>query len=160
MGVVLARVDERLIHGQVATAWLKSYLVDMIIVVDDESANDELQTMLLKMAASGTVQTEVCTIDGAVDIINENINKKIFLCAKSPLVYRELMDKGIKIPNINIGGIYAREERKQYYSTVFLTEEEKDIILSLETYDTKVEYRMVPNSNEIDIIEELKRLED
>lgn len=40
MGVVLARVDERLIHGQVATAWLKSYLVDVIIVVDDESAND------------------------------------------------------------------------------------------------------------------------
>ncbi|MGI6510187.1 MAG: PTS system mannose/fructose/N-acetylgalactosamine-transporter subunit IIB [Erysipelotrichaceae bacterium] len=157
MGVVLARVDERLIHGQVATAWLKSYLVDVIIVVDDESANDELQTMLLKMAASGTVQTEVCTLKQAVEIINENINRKIFLCAKSPLVYRQLMDQGIKIPNINIGGIYAKEQRKQYYSTVFLTEEEKDIILSLETYDTKVEYRMVPNSNEIDIIKELKR---
>ena len=45
MSVVLARVDERLIHGQVALAWLKKYTIDLVIVVDDESAKDALKTM-------------------------------------------------------------------------------------------------------------------
>lgn len=156
MPVILARVDERLIHGQVATSWLKKYPVNMVIVVDDASANDALQTMLLKMAVSGTVSCEVSTIDKAGALIEKYKGKKIFLCAKSPAVYLELLKRGVEIPHINIGGIYSRAGRTQYYDTVFLTDEEKATIIELENYSTKVEYRMVATSAEVDIINELK----
>ena len=55
MGVILGRIDERLIHGQMALAWLRQYPAEVVIVVDDQSAKDPLQTMLLQMAVSGTV---------------------------------------------------------------------------------------------------------
>ena len=156
MSIVLARVDERLIHGQVALAWLRKYPVDMVIVIDDDSAKDQLKTMLLKMAVSGTVKCDVVSLENAKNIINDNIDKKIFLCAKSPSVFGELLKQDIKIDDINIGGMYAKDGRKQYYNTVFLTEDEVASIIELENYKTKVEYRMVPNDNEIDIIKELK----
>lgn len=156
MAVVLARVDERLIHGQVALSWLRTYPVNLVIAVDDESAKDPLKTMLLKMAVSGTVACEVITVSGAKELIEKNNNKQIFLCTKNPSVYKELLKQNVEIPHINIGGIYAKEGRKQYYNTVFLTDEEAKELMELENYPTKVEYRMVPNDKEVDIIQELK----
>lgn len=156
MPVIMARVDERLIHGQVATAWLKTYSVGLVIVVDDESANDSLKTMLLKMAVSGTVPCEVSTVENAAGLIEKNKAKKIFLCTKKPADYLELLKRGVEIPTVNIGGIYAIGDRKQYYGTVFLTDEERDIIIELENYPTKVDYRMLPKDNAVDIIKELK----
>ena len=77
MAVVLARVDERLIHGQVALSWLRTYPVNLVIAVDDESAKDPLKTMLLKMAVSGTVTCEVTTVSGTKELIEKNNNKQI-----------------------------------------------------------------------------------
>lgn len=68
MAVVMARVDERLIHGQMATAWLKKYPAQVVIVVDDASANDSLQTMLLQMAVSGRMKCEVTTLTKAKEL--------------------------------------------------------------------------------------------
>ena len=108
------------------------------------------------MAVSGTVKCEVVSLENAKDVIDKNINKRIFLCSKSPFIYGELIKQGVTIDDINIGGMYAKDGRKQYYNTVFLTDEELMSIIELENYETKVEYRMVPNDNEIDIIKELK----
>ena len=156
MSVIMARVDERLIHGQVALSWLRTYPVDVVIAIDNESAQDTLKTMLLKMAVSGTVTCEVCTVENAHEIIERYKHKKIFLCAKTPHVYKILLQSGEIIPQINIGGIYSKGNRKKYYGTVFLTDEERDEIISLEKLPTVVEYRMLPNDVEINIIEELK----
>ena len=156
MAVVFARVDERLIHGQVATAWLRKYPVNIVIVVDDESANNSLQKMLLEMAVSGTMKCVVTTGKDAKAVIEKYAKYKIFLCAKSPAVFLELLREGVEIPQINIGGIYAKEGRKQYYSTIFLDEQTKEDIIALGEYPCKVEHRTVPQSTEVDIVKELR----
>ena len=130
MAVIFARVDERLIHGQVATAWLRKYPAQAVVVVDDASANDPFQTRYAK--------------------------NKVFLCAASPAVLLGLLEQGVEIPQINIGGIYAKEGRKQYYSTVFLDEKLKEDIIRLGEYPCKVEHRTVPQNTEADIVKELK----
>jgi mannose/fructose/N-acetylgalactosamine-specific phosphotransferase system component IIB len=158
MSVIIARVDERLIHGQVALSWLKAYDVDTVIVVDDESAHDSLKTMLLEMAVSGTVKCVVSDEADAPEKIQENSDGGIFLCAKDPAVFLRLLEKGIAIPEVNIGGIYDRPGRKRLYNTVFITSEQKEAILAMENYpDTKVEYRMVPQDFPEDIIADLKK---
>lgn len=156
MSVVIARVDERLIHGQVATAWLKTYPAQVVIAVDDASAKDPLQIMLLQMAVSGRVKCEVCTLDKAKALVEKYEKYNIFLCAKTPKVFLEMLRQGVKIPQVNIGGIYAKEGRTQYYPTVFLDKESKEDILALEAFPCKVEYRTVPQNTEVDIIKELK----
>ncbi len=156
MGVVLARVDERLIHGQVALAWLREIDVDMVVVVDDESARDPLKTTLLEMAVSGRMKCLVKTKKDAIDYLKKYQNKKVFMCVKSSLVLEELMNAGVTIPRINIGGIYARKDRRQYFKTIYLTEEEKVDLLRLEGYSTDVFYQVVPRDEKINILSELK----
>ena len=156
MAVIFARVDERLIHGQVATAWLRKYPAQVAVVVDDASAKDPFQTMLLEMAVSGTVKCVVTTQEDAPGVLARYAKNKVFLCAASPAVFLELLRKGIEIPQINIGGIYAKEGRKQYYSTVFLDEQLKEDIIRLGEYPCRVEHRTVPQNTEVDIIRELK----
>ena len=64
----------------------------------------------------------------------------------------------MEIPHVNIGGIYNKPGRTQYFTTIFLDEPIKADILALERFpDTKVEYRVVPNDSEVDIIRELKK---
>ncbi len=157
MSIVLARVDERLIHGQVALAWLREVDVDTVMVVDDESANDPLKKTLLEMAVSGRMKCLVKTTTDAVTYLEKHPSKKIFMCVKSPLVLENLMDNGVAIPKINIGGIYTREDRKQYFKTIFLTKEEKENLLRLETYPSEVFYQVVPRDDRIDILNELKK---
>ncbi len=158
MPVVMSRVDERLIHGQMALAWLKKYNVDCVIVIDDASAADQLQTMLLQMAVSGSIECLVTSEADAKDLIQSNMHKKLFLCAKLPGVFVRLLEQGVEIPHVNIGGIYNKPGRTQYFTTIFLDEPIKADILALERFpDTKVEYRVVPNDSEVDIIRELKK---
>ena len=156
MAVIFARVDERLIHGQVATAWLRKYPAQAVVVVDDASANDPFQTMLLEMAVSGTVKCVVTTQEKAPEVLARYAKNKVFLCAASPAVLLGLLEQGVEIPQINIGGIYAKEGRKQYYSTVFLDEKLKEDIIRLGEYPCKVEHRTVPQNTEADIVKELK----
>lgn len=156
MGVILGRVDERLIHGQMALSWLRQYQVDAVVVIDDKSAADPLQSMLLQMAVSGMVQCVVTSLTDAKEKIQKLGSKKIFLCTKSPDIYVSLLEQGVEIPQINIGGIYSKEGRKQYYKTIFLDDKLKADLLKLEKYPVKVEYRIVPQDGEVDIIKELK----
>lgn len=159
MSVVLARIDERLIHGQVATAWLRLVNVNTVIVVDDESAHDDLKTMLLEMAVSGQINCIVTDLENAAKVIKENESKKIFLCSAKVSNYVDLLSKGVEIPEINIGGIYQKDNRVQVFKTVFVDEEIKNDILALEKYpNTKVTYRMVPQDKDEDIIAKLKTM--
>lgn len=66
--IVLTRVDNRLIHGQVATNWLKTYNANLCIVADDAVAEDSMQQTLLKLAA-GNMQIRFFTIQKTIDII-------------------------------------------------------------------------------------------
>ena len=158
MGILMARVDERLIHGQVALSWLKTYDADIVIVIDNESANDEMKTMLLEMAVSGRLQCIVCTEEDAVQVITEHQNSSLFLCTKKPQIFSYLLDNGISIKDVNIGGIYNAEGRKQLYKTIFIDDELKNAIIRIGEFpNVKVEYRMLPQDNPVDIIADLKK---
>lgn len=160
MSVVLARIDERLIHGQVATAWLRQVNVSTVIVIDDDSAHDDLKKMLLEMAVSGQIECVVTDLENAPEVISKYEKKKVFLCAADVSVYADLLKRGVVIPEVNIGGIYQKDDRTvQVYKTVFVNDKIKNDILSLEEYpDTKVSYRMVPQDPDEDIIAKLKTI--
>lgn len=65
MNVCLARVDERLIHGQVMTAWVKKAWIKKIMLVDDEIVKDDFMKEVLSMSAPAGVKVEVCSAAGA-----------------------------------------------------------------------------------------------
>ena len=84
MSIVLARIDDRLIHGQVMTSWLNYTGANRIIIVDDETANDTFLKMIVTSVAPANIKTEVFSVhEGAETIKQLAASDKVILLAKS-----------------------------------------------------------------------------
>ncbi|MBU5343397.1 PTS system mannose/fructose/N-acetylgalactosamine-transporter subunit IIB [Caldifermentibacillus hisashii] len=129
MGVVnLARVDERLIHGQVMMTLSKRNGVNSIFVVDDVVANDKFMKGLYKSAGSRTGQkTIVMTLDKCKYYWDEYQFKEYscILIAKTIDVIYELVKHGVPMKELNIGGIAQKDPEKDILVTksVYLNKE-------------------------------------
>ncbi|MDZ5001597.1 PTS mannose transporter subunit IIAB, partial [Clostridium perfringens] len=99
MEIVNVRIDERLIHGQVAALWTNKLGITRIVVVNNEIIKDQIQKMALKIATPVGVKLSILSVDTAVN--NLKINKyekdKILLITKGPKAIFEVISKGIDI---------------------------------------------------------------
>ena len=66
MEIVNARIDERMIHGQVAAIWTNLLNATRILVIDDQAAQDDIQKMALRMACPSTVKLSILSVEKAV----------------------------------------------------------------------------------------------
>lgn len=154
MPIVLARVDDRLIHGQVATNWIKVTAPQMVVVVDDKLPDDQLQVNILKMAAPQGVKVYVQTpekfgaklLSGVLDSYKIML---IFAGVEAPL---KLLEMGVRLPSINIGGMRFREGRTQLSKTISMTPEEKEITRKIAAMGVEVEHRQVNSDSKMDVI--------
>lgn len=150
--ITLARVDERLIHGQVAYAWTMAYPSDAIIVVDGFSAQDDMQKMLLKMACPKNLKCFITDEEKCVELLNKYPNKRFFLVTKHPKSYLRIIENGIEFKSINVGGIYFKEGRTQYTNTVYLDEETKEIIQKINSHNVYIDGRTTPSDAKLDLM--------
>src|SRR5699024_2724306 len=152
MTIKVARIDERLIHGQVAYSWSVAYQITQIIVIDDEAANDPTQTMLLEMAVPEGKKHKILTNQQAVDVLaKEEKNENVFLVVKTPDTYLYLIDQGIKIPSINVGGMYYKHNKKKISNTVYRDKHDKEVFSELSKKGVHSEIRTSPNNKYTDI---------
>ena len=95
--ISLVRIDDRLIHGQVVTAWLKYYPSDVIVIVDDGVAKDALMQRVLRAAAPKGSTVVAKSIADTIAFLNDDANtgKKVMLIAKGPEPIEQLVDGGI-----------------------------------------------------------------
>ncbi|AJO21248.1 PTS sugar transporter subunit IIB [Weizmannia coagulans] len=77
--IVALRVDERLIHGQVAMTWTKALKLDGLVVANDEAANNEIQKMSLKMAVPQEIKCIIKTVESAIQLLNDPRAQKMRL---------------------------------------------------------------------------------
>ena len=153
--ITLARVDERLIHGQVAYAWTKVYPSDAIIVVDEEAAKDQLQRSLLEMACPRNMKCFIADVTKSVELLRKYANKRLFLVTKHPKSYFEIMCQGIELKAINVGGIYFKEGREQITNTVFVDQETRSILKELHGRGVYLDGRTTPSDAELDLFTRL-----
>ena len=69
--ISLVRIDDRLIHGQVAVVWTKHLGVNRILVANDQIVNNEVQKMSLRMAAPDTAKCAIMAVKDAGDVLND-----------------------------------------------------------------------------------------
>ncbi|MEO1770058.1 PTS sugar transporter subunit IIB [Candidatus Enterococcus ferrettii] len=84
--ITAVRVDERLIHGQVAMTWTKTLNLDGLVVASDEAAENEIQKMTLKMAAPADVRTIIKSVDGAIQLLENPRSQEMRLMVLVPTV--------------------------------------------------------------------------
>ncbi|HMM83677.1 MAG TPA: PTS sugar transporter subunit IIB [Terrimesophilobacter sp.] len=151
MTLSLVRVDDRLIHGQVIAVWLRALGADVIVVADDETAEDEFLKDVLILAAPSGVDVEVYTVDEAAARVTELAGSKerTFVLVRSPISVLRMVEQGVPIPLLNIGGMGAASNRSKLYKNISASTEEIDAMHALERLGTKVEIRIVADDNAV-----------
>ena len=151
--IVYARVDDRLIHGEVVTAWSPTYNINHIIIVDDIVSSDPFQKRILKALAPSKVRVDAFTTEEAIEDLSKPFNEKerILLLTKSPIAYLKLVEGGIKLPQVNLGGMGIRGERQTFIKNVACDEDEIEAIKKLVEKEVHVFYQLVPEQRQYEI---------
>lgn len=162
MGIVLARIDDRLIHGQIVESWMKSLKIDLVVVVNDFVANDETQKALFSMAVPNHTKISILTISQAKEAIanGQFEQDRVMLLFASPGDVLELTNRGVRIREVNVGGMHYSPEKKQILKAISVSEQDIRAFLELERLGVSLEARMVPGDEKIDIMKLLKPISD
>lgn len=117
--IVLSRIDERLIHGQVGVQWVGFAGANLVLVANDEVASDPLQQNLMEMVLTEGIAVRFWPLQKVIDNIHKAADRqKILLVCKNPADFLTLVKGGVPIKSINVGNIHYAEGKRQIAKTV------------------------------------------
>ena len=150
---VLARIDTRLLHGQVATNWTKATHPNRIIVVSDSVSKDELRKKLIEQAAPPGVRAHVIPLDKLVQVYNDPRfgDTKALLLFETPQDALAVIEKGVEIPELNIGSMAHSVGKVQINNVLSLDQEDVEVYKKLHDLGVKFDVRKVSNDSPSDL---------
>ncbi|EFF60940.1 PTS transporter subunit IIB [Enterococcus faecium] len=156
--IVNVRIDERLIHGQVAGIWAPSLHTQRIIVINDEAAADSLQKSSLRMAAPTSMRLSVLPVESAAKNIRSGKygKQRLFLVFKNPTDVLRYLKAGGKLTHVNVGNMSYKEGSKDITKSIKVLEEEIDVFESIAAMDINVTAQLVPNDPVVDFMDKLR----
>lgn len=159
MNIVLARIDDRLIHGQVATVWSKSTNCQRIIVCDDDVAKDKIRATLLKQVAPAGIKSHVVDLDKAIRVYNnpKYENERCLLLFTNPTSVLYLVEHGVDIKSVNIGGMSFHEGKRQITSAVSVDDKDVESFKKLNEKGIELEIRKVDTDKKVNLIDVLNK---
>lgn len=151
--IVLTRIDDRLIHGQVVTAWVKHTEGNRIIVVDDGLAKDAFMQKILKTATPPGITAEVVATDKAAELLKGEAVKgeRIIILVKTPQPLEALLDAGVELKTIVLGGMGLKAGRKKFHKNISASGEEVECMKRIIKKGTSIVAQMVPDERPADI---------
>lgn len=157
--VVLARVDDRLIHGEVVTAWIPSTQANRVIIVDDEVAKDEFNVRVVKALAPAGTKVFVYNVEKASEkLMVEGVpGERLLVLAKTPTTFSRLVKAGVPLKEVNLGGAGIRGERQPFINNVALSPEEVIACEDMTNAGVRVYYQLVPEQGVIAIDDAMKK---
>ncbi len=155
MTIVLARVDDRLIHAQVVESWLKNIVINHIIIVSDDIASDEIQKMMYSLTVPYGVRVSCLFVDDAISkLISGAYNSdSILLLMPSLQEAWRLVEGGVDIKSFNIGGLHSKPNKKFYTPTIMLDDKDLDYIDRMLSRGLELETRVLPTHERVPIKE-------
>ena len=151
----LWRIDDRLIHGQVATRWTKETGINRIIVVNDQVVKDKTRATMLKQAVPPGVTAHVVDIDKMIRVYNnpEYAGDKVMLLFTNPSDALELVRRGVPIKSINIGGMAYKEGRVMLDTSVSVDEKDIEAFKELDKHGIELEVRKVASDRKVPVLQ-------
>ena len=150
--ILLTRIDARLIHGQVATQWNSTLGSNLILVANDDVANNTMRQNLMKMAAPAGVATRFFSLQKTIDIIGKASPKqKIFIVCDCPEDVLTLAKGGVPIKKVNIGNMHMSEGKRQVATSVAVDDADVAAFRELQEMGVELEIRRVPSKPVEDI---------
>ncbi len=152
MNVLLSRIDERLIHGQVMTRWITGLYITRIILIDDKIAKDDFMVDVLMLSAPVGVEVKAMTVEDALKFVAADASDaKTMLLFKDIRYVKALADGGYQIPKLDIGNIGSSPIRKAVTREVFMSPEEQEIARELCGRGMYIYIQKLPSDKEQDL---------
>ena len=152
------RIDERLIHGQVATMWTNALKLTRIMVVGDDIVKNDVLKTGLKTACPHGVHLSILTAHGAARRINSGkyVGQTVLLLVKNPGVLRQLVDFDVKLPEINVGNMSTKPHSRQVAKSVAVLDKDVEDFEYLDQKGCHIYHQMVPSEPKEDFMEMIK----
>lgn len=159
MDIRLVRIDDRLIHGQVATVWTKSTNVHRILVVSDAVARDALRKALLVQAAPPGVKVNVITVEKMIaSFADERFDRvKVMLLFTNPEDVKRVVVGNVLVNSVNIGGMSFTNGKRMVTNAVAVDEQDIAAFKYLHDQGIPLEIRKVVADSQVDLMELLKK---
>ncbi len=152
--ILLTRIDNRLIHGQVGVTWVNHLGANLVVVANDKVSEDEVQQSLMDMVLPDVIQARYFSLKKTIDVIHKASPKqKIFLVVKDVQDALALKEGGVPIDHINVGNMHYEEGKKQISSTVSVDDEDIQAFKKLDKLGVNLDLRGVPNEKGQNILE-------
>lgn len=153
LNIVLARIDDRLIHGQVMTAWVKNTRADKIIIVDDKVSSDPFLREVIRMAAPADIVMELYGVDKGSEVLmsERKSSENVILLVKSPKTILKLCEKGVALKKLNIGGMGAAQGRKPLYKNISASMEERECLKKIMGHNINTFIQIIPDEKSVDL---------
>lgn len=152
--IVFARIDNRLVHGQVGAAWVGSIPnCNLIVVANDDAAADPMQQSLMKLTAdSARVGIRFFTIQKTIDVIGKaSARQHIFIVAKTPADMRKLVEGGVSIKEVNIGNMHASAGKRVFHDQhVYVDDQDLADLKAIRDHGIKVYIQLLPTGRKVE----------
>lgn len=122
--LVLTRIDDRLIHGQVMTKWLKETGAEDILIIDDATAANDFMISVFEQAVPEDKGIGVFNKEAGVKFLSQPLEEPTLILVKGPETVEYLVDHGIKIDSLDLGGMAGKDGRSPLFQFISTSPEE------------------------------------
>lgn len=145
--ILLTRIDNRLIHGQIATQWNATLGANLIIVANDDVATNTMRQNLMRMAAPQGVETKFLSLDKTAEFASKAGEKdRIFIVAETPQDVAALVRAGVPIKKVNVGNMHMAEGKHQVATAVAVDDADVAAFKELQEAGVELEIQRVPST--------------
>jgi fructoselysine and glucoselysine-specific PTS system IIB component len=149
--IKLTRIDDRLVHGQVAFTWTPALGVDCLLIANDKVAKDEFMKLTLGLAKPAGTKLLIKPINDAILFLNDDKSKnlKVLVIVNSVTDAAVLANDVAEIKSINFGGLRTKEGAKLISKAIAVNEQDISIIRELLNSGIELEIRQVPTDSKL-----------
>ena len=147
---VLLRIDDRLLHGQVARNWMKQVGADVIVVANDPVNEDEKQQHLMDLVTPMGSKSYFFGLSEASTKIKDLEEEDALVLVESPADALKLIEDGIEIDSVNVGNIHQTSGKEKVNESIFVDQNDIDTFKKIEASGKKLDFRTLPNDQAID----------
>lgn len=153
--ILLTRIDNRLVHGQVGVTWTSTIGANLLVVVDDEVAGDDIQQKLMGMTADTYgFGIRFFSIEKTINVIGKAApHQKIFLICRTPATARKLVEGGVPLKDVNVGNMHFSEGKRQISNKVYVNAQDLEDLHFIKKNHINVFIQDVPGDQKENIPE-------
>jgi PTS system mannose-specific IIB component len=160
MAIVLVRIDDRLVHGQIVQGWLKTIAVDTLLVVSDFIVGNKMQQVLMTMAIPNTIKLDVKSLrDATKAIVSGQYDDKnkvmILLVYPSDVLY--MIENGVNFKSLNVGGMHFIKGKRQLLYNIYVNDEDIKNLYKIYIRGVEIEGRVLPGDEKVNIISVIEK---